>query len=286
MTTEEVVQAFQKKTIGPKTLIWKKGMEQWQTPFDIPLIALALKSAGVSPPGALGFNDEDEATRLFNPEAQGPLSRPPSPGAAHAAPSKPVAPPPDPDAFSDDETTTVLEPDRARQLLSDGAMHPSERPPDSTDDEEITQVLDAGDAHRLLAPLTSGGAESEKPEGTEEEADARHITAAAAEGLRAPSGSAEPSVVVSEDEKGSSAKADTAAERRDSAKPAPMAVANHRANPVHVAIQNEPTRIVRVQRKQKRLGLLVGIIVIVTSSAAGGFFAARFLTPAPPATRR
>ena len=286
MTTEEVVQAFQKKMIGPKTLIWKKGMEQWQTPFDIPLIALALKSAGVSPPGTPGFNDEDEATRLHNPGAQGPLSGPSSPGAAAGALPKPVAPPPDPDAFSDDETTTVLEPDRARQLLSDGAMHPSERPPDSSDDEEITHVLDPGDAHRLLAPLT-GGAESEKPEGGDEEegTDGRHVTAAAAEGLRGTSASAEPSVVVSENSaRGGAGKAD--AERPDAAKPAPMAVANHRVNPVHVAIQNEPTRIVRVQRKQKRLGLLVGIIVIVTSSAAGGFFAARFLTPAPPATRR
>jgi hypothetical protein len=92
--------------------------------------------------------------------------------------------------------------------------------------------------------------------------------------------------VVSEAGDGSSAQADADAEPSDAAKLAPMTVANHRVNPVHIAIQNEPTRIVRVQRKQKRIGLLVGIIVIVTSSAAGGFFAARFLTPAPPATRR
>src|ERR1700753_3937164 len=50
MTTAELVQGYASGTVTNEALIWKAGMEEWQSPFDIPALALALQARGFARP--------------------------------------------------------------------------------------------------------------------------------------------------------------------------------------------------------------------------------------------
>jgi hypothetical protein len=58
MTTEQVVTAYADGRINDETFIWAEGMDDWKTPFEIPLIAAELGSRGLSP-GDGAMQDDD-----------------------------------------------------------------------------------------------------------------------------------------------------------------------------------------------------------------------------------
>jgi predicted Zn finger-like uncharacterized protein len=95
-TTAEVVALYASGKIDEETLVWKDGMDDWLSPFDVPEIAAALKDRGVArraPAFALPSNSDDEATVV----AQSPfddetvVSSAPSEIAAAATPAKAAA---------------------------------------------------------------------------------------------------------------------------------------------------------------------------------------------------
>ena len=49
MSTAELVEAYARNQVTDETLVWKEGMDSWQPPFDVPVIALALQARGLSP---------------------------------------------------------------------------------------------------------------------------------------------------------------------------------------------------------------------------------------------
>jgi hypothetical protein len=53
MTTAELVQGYASGAVSNDALIWKAGMEEWQSPFDIPALALALQARGFARPAVV-----------------------------------------------------------------------------------------------------------------------------------------------------------------------------------------------------------------------------------------
>ncbi len=51
MDTPEIVALFAAGTIDAETFVWKEGMDDWLTPFEIPAIAEALTTRGLGPEG-------------------------------------------------------------------------------------------------------------------------------------------------------------------------------------------------------------------------------------------
>lgn len=296
MTTSDLVAAVRSGRVTSKTLVWKKGMADWKPPFEVPVISMALRAAGLNP----------------EPEA-------PSPAGSAARPQ--IAPPRSRTADSlpslaslddDGEETTVLDRDQARELVADELAHadrarlssrappkpkkartaPPVRAPSAQAgrsdaepvptvtamdfDDEITEIVAPEDSLRylqqsgVLAPQDASG---DRISGFDD--ITRTATAEAAQELLRQSGGPsvdaggsdeEPSVVVS------------AESRARSFAPAPS---RPRYNPVQAQIQNEPTRIVRVRQKPKRNALWIGFLVVIAASAAGGFLASRYLAPNP-----
>lgn len=50
MTTQQVVAAYVSGVIDEETFVWRDGMEDWLTPFEVPEIADALRARGLAPP--------------------------------------------------------------------------------------------------------------------------------------------------------------------------------------------------------------------------------------------
>ena len=64
-TTSGVVDLYANRKIDDETLVWKDGMDDWLSPFDVPEIAAALKLRGVArraPSFALAGSGDDEPT--------------------------------------------------------------------------------------------------------------------------------------------------------------------------------------------------------------------------------
>ena len=64
-TTSEVVDLYAAGKIDDETLVWKDGMDDWLSPFDVPEIGAVLKQRGVprrAPSFALPSSSDDEAT--------------------------------------------------------------------------------------------------------------------------------------------------------------------------------------------------------------------------------
>jgi hypothetical protein len=53
MTTVELVHGYASGAVSNDALIWKAGMEEWQSPFDIPALALALQARGFARPAVV-----------------------------------------------------------------------------------------------------------------------------------------------------------------------------------------------------------------------------------------
>lgn len=96
MTTSELVEAYAIGALGRHALVWKQGMVEWAAPFDVPAIALALRSRGFEP------------TDSNRPGASDSLPPPPMLG-ERSDPSN---------QWDDDEATQVLAPERAQALLA------------------------------------------------------------------------------------------------------------------------------------------------------------------------
>jgi predicted Zn finger-like uncharacterized protein len=52
MSTPDIVALYIGGTVHDDTFIWKEGMSDWQTPWDIPAIAAVLRAKGITPPVA------------------------------------------------------------------------------------------------------------------------------------------------------------------------------------------------------------------------------------------
>ena len=300
MTTSDLVDAVRAKLVTPNTLVWKKGMADWKPPFEVPLIAMALRAAGL--------------------DAEPPPT--PPPGQALSLPD-PLAPAgalsgvEDLAGFEEDgEATTVLDRDQVNRLVgaerrradqvrlsgrappkpsrpSSRARKPTSAPalaqpalasaPHAFDfDDEITEIVAPEDSLRYLqqSGVLDGATAASEPDrisGFDDDDITRRATAEAAQELLRKSAAAagdedaasdEPSVVVSADSDGGSSPA--------------TSPARSRYNPVHAQIQNEPTRIIRVRKKPKRGALWLGFLVVLAASAVGGFLASRYLASPPP----
>ncbi|MGE3671060.1 MAG: zinc-ribbon domain-containing protein [Polyangiaceae bacterium] len=123
MNTDEVVQAFAQGNIDEDTFIWKEGMDDWLTPFEVPGIAAALRKAGQRPKGEnpMAF---DDATRVGpSPIDKKPTADPtPKPGETQGVwkePGdwKPMAAPGMDLAF--DDVTVAMAAPQSRQLLQE-----------------------------------------------------------------------------------------------------------------------------------------------------------------------
>ena len=70
MTMVEVVDAYSAGSIDAETFIWREGMSDWLTPFEIPAIASALESRGLTP--RTNASHDEPSPDL--PESRGPQS--------------------------------------------------------------------------------------------------------------------------------------------------------------------------------------------------------------------
>jgi hypothetical protein len=81
MATNEVVELFAAGTINAETFIWKEGMDDWQMPFDIPVIAMALNARGFGPgrapaqPREIGRYTDEPSHDQQTAVAQSPFDR-------------------------------------------------------------------------------------------------------------------------------------------------------------------------------------------------------------------
>ncbi len=125
MNTDEVVQAFTQGNIDEDTFIWKEGMDDWLTPFEVPAIAAALRKSGLRPKGEnpMAF---DDATRVgpspIDKKPVAPATATPKPGETHGVWKEPgdwkpmAAPGVD---LSFDDVTVAMAAPQSRQLLEE-----------------------------------------------------------------------------------------------------------------------------------------------------------------------
>jgi predicted Zn finger-like uncharacterized protein len=115
LTTAELVQGYETGRVTNAALVWKAGMEEWQSPFDIPALALALQARGFGRPAVVptakkesahgdplpipAMNaedwDEEAATKVVDNSIRFP-GRPSRPAEERSAPALPSPPPPSP----------------------------------------------------------------------------------------------------------------------------------------------------------------------------------------------
>lgn len=183
MTTAELVQGYAIGAVTDEALIWKAGMEEWQSPFDIPALALALQARGFArpavvpsarkepqgdlPPASASTDaadwDEEAATRVADATISFPgrPSRTAPDGSAIASPpaqteavkADPVKVEPHWDE-EDDEETTALPQDGASQAKAPEPGAAREKQPVDFDDE-ATEVIAPDRARELLAAEAS-----------------------------------------------------------------------------------------------------------------------------------
>ncbi|MBX3181977.1 MAG: zinc-ribbon domain-containing protein [Polyangiaceae bacterium] len=148
MNTTEVVQAFHQGNISDETFIWKEGMDDWLTPFEIPEIAAELRRRGLRPSGGAApheapkpgasFEDATEVRPSPFGEASLGAPSPQPPAAATAPPAQPTpAEPvtrgvwqepgdwkrgePQPDDVTFDDVTVAMAAPQSKKLLEDAA---------------------------------------------------------------------------------------------------------------------------------------------------------------------
>jgi hypothetical protein len=268
-------------------------MPEWRTLAKVSTLTAALRMRGVelpdsAPPKSADFDDENEATAVLDAErARALISRAPADIKAVASKELPKAVPPpvpspktrrpspsDGGRLSNDEAGAGIDPDRQPALLAAEEEAVSQRPAPSSargrrpgfdDEDEVTRVATAEAARELLRASASSDEDS-----TNEAPD-------------------QPTVVVADarnDETTPTAAPALHAQQKDRVK----STGKGRIHPVQLAIQNEPTRIVRVVAKPKakveksHAPLWIALIVIVIASAAGGLLASRFVSPRSPAS--
>jgi predicted Zn finger-like uncharacterized protein len=183
MTTAELVQGYASGAVSNEALIWKAGMEEWQSPFDIPALALALQARGFARPAVVPSAqkepqvgeqpavpsmdaadwDEDAATRV----ADATISFPGRPSRASidgqsaagtepknlAAKADPVKVEPHWDEEDDEETTALPQDGASQAPRPEASAAPEKRPIDF--DDEATEVIAPDRARELLAAESS-----------------------------------------------------------------------------------------------------------------------------------
>lgn len=312
MTTQAIVEAYAAGSLDESALIWKQGMSTWQHPSAVPAVALALqagkvavrprhsRAAGPGSPeagaksaaGASVFGAGRTPTEA-PPSLPPPAMRPPEPARlpieagkppARAEPSPPPSPGPEapspsrsdaPGAFDfDDESTAVIAPDRARELLEAevrrSAALESEAPPlDETPmgfgfDDEATRVIDRDEAHSLL----DGPGEQPPPA----PARAANEAPAAFPAARDNEGEARaklPSVMVK-------APPTPVPPPRASVPPTSKMPGPSSDLQSLIALSNEPTRVIR-PKKLGGLGFWMIVFLALVAAAAAGFIASELV---------
>lgn len=126
MTTTEIAEAWAKNEIGAGALVWKAGMSGWESPAQIPAIALALKAKEPKKESAVAPEstwDDDESTRVVDgalafPGRPAPIpQRPPPPAPPPARPPAAPTPTVPSTTFDEDEATRVVAPSEATEML-------------------------------------------------------------------------------------------------------------------------------------------------------------------------
>ena len=85
-STNRIVALYASGTIDAETFLWREGMAEWQTAFEIPEIAAALEARGLSHrviepgvesmPSRIPTYDDDEATHIGRPNTLGAQTAP------------------------------------------------------------------------------------------------------------------------------------------------------------------------------------------------------------------
>jgi hypothetical protein len=172
MTTVELVQGYASGAVSNDALIWKAGMEEWQSPFDIPALALALQARGFARPAmvpsarkepqgggtplpptasAADWEGDDAPTRVADSSLRFPGR--PQRGADGHAPQETEGPKPDGTVQveqhwneEDDEETLALGGNSSGRAASQKVVD---------FDDEATEVIAPDRARELLASESS-----------------------------------------------------------------------------------------------------------------------------------
>jgi predicted Zn finger-like uncharacterized protein len=293
MTTGELIDAIAGGTVNEKVLVWKRGMDRWQAPAEVPTLALALGARGPSGRSA------PVTARPPEPGAEG-RATPAAPASAVAEPT-PAAPPVSATAESslaaspglggftfDDEATAVIAPDRARELLEAEAakLSPpsSETPLSFGFDDEATQVVTLDRAGLLLRGGAEAGGDTAlpspgfpAPRAPPVEASARGSSREG--GARSATGDgAPPSVVVAPSAGPQNGPVGTLPSPPPSAQPA-----GRPGIPELDGIQFEPTRVIQVTKRGAGAAFWAVFFLAVAAAIAGGSLASGLLRPRSPA---
>lgn len=133
MSTPDVVEAFAKGLIDVETFIWREGMEDWLTAFEIPEIADALRARGIKPAGSVAV------------APQAPVAK--APPAAAPAPSRGAVPSTTKAKESARPSTAWREPGRWDGTPADLSF------------DDVTVAMAAPKAQELLDAIAQGAEE-------------------------------------------------------------------------------------------------------------------------------
>jgi hypothetical protein len=127
MRTGEVVELYVRGSIDHETFIWADGMEDWKSPWEIPMIATALAARGLKKPDAVAELDDDF-----------PLDEPSEEDATIVA------------------SVGALIPPSSRGKQPSGVWHEPGRDDDEVGFEDQTVSLDGKSVHDLLQSVQAG----------------------------------------------------------------------------------------------------------------------------------
>lgn len=161
MTLAQIVDAYAAGTIDAETFIWRDGMDDWLTPYEIPVIESALRQRGLAP--RTSTPPEPPAPEPPRPHEQSGAWREPGKWEANA----PAA------AVSFDDVTVAMAAPKAQALLEAVAATgaPATTPTHETD-EESTVVSDSrrfgldmpDESPKRPAPTPAAGAPAAEPQ--------------------------------------------------------------------------------------------------------------------------
>jgi hypothetical protein len=158
MTLAEIVEAYAAGIIDAETFIWREGMDDWLTPYEIPAIEMALRQRGLAP--RTSTPPEPPEPEPPRPKDQSGAWREPGRWDAGQAPAN----------VSFDDVTVAMEAPKAQALL-EAATEPGTSPV-TADSDESTVVADSrrfgvgaqDEPNERPAPRPAAGAPAE-PQG-------------------------------------------------------------------------------------------------------------------------
>ncbi len=176
MPTAKVVELYAARTIDAETFIWREGMEDWLTPFEIPEIASALKAGGLEPrtnevpednadtsgtpsggwrePGKWdggeqkpGPNYDEVTVAMTAPKAQALLDAAISAEEAHSSAPKAAEASPRPAPVAEEEAGPVAAPKEEPVAAAPAA----EAPPETSPEEQFRLPFEAPEESEVVS---------------------------------------------------------------------------------------------------------------------------------------